>query len=199
MKISNNSNTESKDWAFEYVIKEFKKESDRAAVILVAASIEEALFTILKSFLIPIPSSTDNLFDGPNAALSTFSSKIDMSYRLGLISSRLCRDLHLIRKIRNAFAHDIYGCNFENGGIKSRVKELSKNCEIMPLYEVLLKEKHTMVQEGTRGVFLFVSSLILFDFNYTDEDFTPLKPIDRTELIYTDGKNIIDNRKNKPQ
>jgi hypothetical protein len=107
-----------KQWTFDFVINEFKKESDRAAVILIAAVIDEKLTAILKSKLIALPTANDDFFEGVNAPISTFSSKIDFAFRLGLISAKLSRDIHMIRKIRNSFAHDIYGCNFENGGVK---------------------------------------------------------------------------------
>ena len=91
----------------------------------VASLIDEGLTSLLKNFLVPQPSANDSLFDSATSPLSTFSAKIDMSHRLGLISNKLCRDIHLIRKIRNTFAHDIYGCSFENGSVKSRVDALS--------------------------------------------------------------------------
>ncbi|MEW7291052.1 hypothetical protein [Aquimarina sp. 2304DJ70-9] len=182
-----------KQWTFNFLINEFKKETDRAAVILVAALIDEALTTILKSYLIPIPNATDNLFEGGNAPISTFSSKIDVSYRLGIISSRFCRDIHLIRKIRNSFAHDIYGCNFENGSVKSRVSELSKTCEIMPVYDHFLEKKNENIVKGTRGVFLFISSVMIYHLNNVIDDLSPLKPMNliEDELLYTDGKKMI--------
>lgn len=114
-------------WTVDILDNEFRKESDRAVVILVASLLDEALTSSLKSYLTPIASSSDEIFDGSNAPLGTFSSKINMIHRLGLISSRFCRDLHLVRKIRNSFAHNIFGCTFENGSVKSRIDELIKS------------------------------------------------------------------------
>ena len=47
-----------------------------------------------------------SLFEG-NGPFSTLSSKIDVAYALGLLSSEERRELHLLRKIRNEFAHAV--------------------------------------------------------------------------------------------
>lgn len=109
---------------FQILHDEFRKESDRAAVVLTASIMDELLRTVLAARLVPVTSSSDELFDGANAPLGTFSSRIEMSYRLGLISVKFARDLHLIRKIRNDFAHNIHGCSFEDVKVRARVTEL---------------------------------------------------------------------------
>jgi hypothetical protein len=88
---------------------EFAKETDRAAVIVAASMLDELLRSILVAKLVPVSSSTDELFDGANAPLGTFSARIEMAYRVGLISVKFSRDLHLVRRIRNDFAHNIHG------------------------------------------------------------------------------------------
>ena len=71
---------------------EFAKESDRAAVILVAAIIDDLLRSCLASRFVATTSNEDALFDGANSALGNFSSRIEMSYRLGLVSPRFARE-----------------------------------------------------------------------------------------------------------
>lgn len=146
-------------WA-DLLMDEFAKESDRAAVILSASLFDIALESLLRAFLVPIPTELDNLFEGVNAPLGTFASRIDLNFRLGLISSRFSRDLHLIRKIRNLFAHNIQGCNFENASVKSRVQELLKSCGFMDRHPHV--RKNPIFPEGTRGDFLMVASWMLF-------------------------------------
>ena len=99
--------------AFEKFLDEFKSESDRAAVILGAAKLDILLYQLLTKFLIASPAGTDELFDG-DAPLGTFSSKINLAHRLGLIDKDFSRALHLIRKIRNSFAHEISGTTLES-------------------------------------------------------------------------------------
>jgi len=110
--------------------KEFEGESDRACVILAATLLDAALETLLKACLSPSISGTDSLFDGSNAPLGTFSARIDLSYRLGLISPQLTRDLHLIRRIRNDFAHNVAGCSFDDTSVRDRILELSRSNRI---------------------------------------------------------------------
>lgn len=108
---------------FSEFAEEFKGESDRAAVILGAAKIDQLLGMILEKFLLPCPNSTDNLFAN-NGPLGTFSAKIDFSYRLGLVDASFARSIHLIRRIRNDFAHEVYGARLDSGSHKDRVKAL---------------------------------------------------------------------------
>jgi DNA-binding MltR family transcriptional regulator len=108
-------------------MEEFIKETDRASVILAAAMIEQELETVLKTTFVPIPTGEDNLFNGPNAPLASFSAKIDVAFRIGVISQKLCRDLHLIRRIRNDFAHNVTGCRFESSSVRSRVLALIRS------------------------------------------------------------------------
>ena len=103
---------------------EFDKESDRAAVILTAAMLDETLKDLLEAHLVPCSSSDDPLFDGANAPIGTFSARIECSYRLGLISKNFAKCLHITRKIRNAFAHDVAGCKFTSHSVASRVRAL---------------------------------------------------------------------------
>jgi DNA-binding MltR family transcriptional regulator len=56
---------------------------------------------------------SDELLNGNNAPIGTFSSRIDSTFALGLIDCKEHRDLHLIRKIRNTFGHKWRGVAFE--------------------------------------------------------------------------------------
>jgi hypothetical protein len=106
---------------------EFDEESDRAAIILAAAMLDEALQALLLAKLVPAAGSSDPLFDVANAPLNSFSNKIDFAHRIGVISSRMCRDLHLVRKIRNDFAHRPAGCSLQDQQIKSRIEHLTQS------------------------------------------------------------------------
>ncbi|UHQ19097.1 MltR family transcriptional regulator [Lysobacter sp. KIS68-7] len=107
--------------------KELDAESDRGVILVSSAMLEEALRELLIVFLAPNFSSADALLDGANGPLSSFSSKVDVSYRVGLISDRFARDLHLIRKVRNDVAHRPAGCDFSDSSVKDRIAALSKS------------------------------------------------------------------------
>lgn len=108
----------------EEIINEFKKESDRATVILSAAKIDAQLYLLLSKALKPSTASNDELLDGDHP-IGTFSSRINLSHRLGLINSQYAKSLHLIRRIRNAFAHEFKSMSLTNGGHADRIRELT--------------------------------------------------------------------------
>jgi DNA-binding MltR family transcriptional regulator len=141
----------------QQLMEDLKGESDRAAVIIAGAHLDTQVEDILRTALVPCASSEDTIFDGPNAPLHSFSNKIDFCYRLGLISNFMAKSLHLIRKIRNQFAHDIKSCNFADQSVKSRVNELYK------LHR--FDKKHTELQKifdsSTKSHFLLSTTLIL--------------------------------------
>lgn len=147
--------TPAHQWSVDFLRDEFDKESDRAAVILVASLIDECLTALLKGHLVPIAQSQDALFDSATAPLATFSAKIDMAHRVGLLSAKLCRDIHLVRKIRNSFAHDIYGCSFSNGSVRARVDEIYKSMEGLD----------AEAEGQTRSKFLYTSCGVLWHLN----------------------------------
>lgn len=82
--------------------------SDRSCVIVAATYLDELLGYLFRCFLTSPSSEKEDkdLFSG-FGPLSSFSSKILLSYRLGLISNYEYKTLQTIRKIRNLFAHDI--------------------------------------------------------------------------------------------
>ena len=158
------------------LLDEFAKESDRAAVILTAAIFDEVLETLLKKRLAPASSEPDEVFRSNGAAVE-LSSKIVLSHRLGLISSSFRRDLDLIRRIRNDFAHDVQGCTFESPAVRSRVLELSKSSGLLDR----CKPIRDLMPAGTRHDFLFVATWMLHALNQALEE---LKPIPEAALEF---------------
>ena len=110
--------------AFVRFAEEFAGESDRAAVILGAAKLDLLLQQILEAFLLPSPSGRDELLEG-DSPLATFSARINVCYRLGIITANFARCLHLIRRIRNSFAHESTGVSLDSGAHADRVRELT--------------------------------------------------------------------------
>ena len=97
-------------------------EPDRSSAILALAAIDVALEELLKAFL--IENTPESIFKG-NSPLATLSARIDMSFSMGLISPNEKRDLHLMRKVRNKFAHEIdHELKFEDDPIRNWIQEL---------------------------------------------------------------------------
>lgn len=137
---------------------EFENESDRASVILAVSMLDEVLTSLLKIRLVHSATASDPLFDNANSPLSTFSCKIDFAYRIGLISNKMCRDIHIIRKIRNEFAHNISGCNYENQSVRNRILELKRSMQFNERFPKKRKE----YPEGLRGDLQIIISWLIF-------------------------------------
>lgn len=104
-------------------VDEFKAESDRAAVILGAAKLDSIMDQMVRRFLRSSPTGDDDLLD-TERPLASMGAKISFLYRLGLIDNGVARSLHLIRKIRNGFAHEVSSSSLESGPHRDRVREL---------------------------------------------------------------------------
>ena len=100
------------------------EETDRGCALMAAAFLDTELSSLLKRRFVDDPRPVADLLrsSGP---LGTFSSRIDLAYLLGLIGARVKRDLHLIRKIRNDFAHVHEPLSFESTNIRNRCSELA--------------------------------------------------------------------------
>lgn len=159
------SSAESSDWN-SFLLNEFDKESDRASALLVGAVLDEILKSFLKTALVPLPNSADDFLDGPSAVINTLGSRIDLVYRMGFISDRLCRDLHLIRKIRDDFAHNIDSTTYETPSIKDRIDLLHTFCS-----EGVTKNLGSkLFPDSTRGKFLLSASWRLWHLNSLSDD-----------------------------
>jgi mannitol operon repressor len=97
-------------------------ESPRGKVLISTDYLEQMLKEILSSFLLK-DRVVEDLFEGGNAPLGTFSSRSKLAFTLGLISEIEFQDIDLIRRIRNDFAHDVKA-SFENDAVKSRCSQL---------------------------------------------------------------------------
>lgn len=101
---------------------ELNKESPRGKVLISTGYLEQMLKDILVAFLMK-DKVVDELFEGGNAPLGTFSARAKLAYTLGLISEPEFHDIDLIRRIRNEFAHDMKA-SFANDGVRSRCGQL---------------------------------------------------------------------------
>ena len=110
---------------------EFKGDSDRAAAIVGASYLDELLREIILEYLVEDTTRNNKeLFSG-NGPISTFSSRINLSYRFGIISENERKLLHGIRGIRNEFAHKLTGASFGDESIKQRSLNLSVPREML--------------------------------------------------------------------
>lgn len=131
--------------------------SARPLIIVSASKIDDLLLEMLRSFLLPKlarPKDPDELLEG-DTPLATFSARIKMCRRLGLIDETLYTTLDKLRRLRNLCAHSI---SFDH--TKSPAKEF-------------LADLRTRVITRT--------SFRLTKQRYFDPE--PLKPIDEIQCI----------------
>ncbi len=94
---------------------ELQRETDRGLPLVSAALIDEKLLeTLLSFFCEERAGAAERLLMDPNAPLGTFSARIESCYALGLIDEHEYREITLVRKIRNLFAHSRHGLSFND-------------------------------------------------------------------------------------
>ncbi len=99
-------------------------ETDRGCAIIAASYVDDQLAEMLKAHFVESKRLIKEVFSG-SGALSTFSARIDMSFLSGHISKAVQRELHLIRGIRNKFAHAPHPLSFTEPAIEQPCRALA--------------------------------------------------------------------------
>lgn len=107
-------------------VEELKCESDRGLPLVAAALIDDKLAETLRSFFCNVP-TVGKLLDDSNAPLGTFSSRSETCYALGLIDEHEYKEIGLIRKIRNEFAHAKHGTSFKTPRVQGLCSTLQSS------------------------------------------------------------------------
>jgi len=103
---------------------ELSSENDRAYILVSAVAIEDQIYKILKALLPQINCLDDN--QG-----FTFSFKINLLKSYELYNPKIVEYAHLVRKIRNEFAHNLTYSSFEDlpsgtqSNIDQRINEIN--------------------------------------------------------------------------
>ncbi|WP_461787765.1 MltR family transcriptional regulator [Pedobacter sp.] len=142
----------------DFLVKELNAESDRGSVILACSLFDIALKAKIKSFLVHIENVNDDIFDDANSPLSTFSAKINMAYRLGIVSNHLKSDLHTLRDIRNSFAHNIDECSFDDTEVINSIEKLKTSSKFIERFEGI---RNDCFPSGYKGDFIMFASMLL--------------------------------------
>ena len=100
-------------------------ESEHSPVLIGVTRLENELEKYITSFLIESPTGIDDLFEtGP---LSTFSAKISVARRLGLINNELQAAIDNMRKIRNMVNKSAGKHIFESEQVTLMINSMYKN------------------------------------------------------------------------
>lgn len=89
----------------EKTLKDLRTVHDRAAAIIVATTVDDALRDLLLHKMVTLNSDRYNSLFGVDRPLSSFAAKINIAYAFNVISDATRGDLEAIKNIRNAFAH----------------------------------------------------------------------------------------------
>jgi hypothetical protein len=102
------------------ILEELKSQTDRGTAIIAAAVLDDVLSQLLTARLIKLTSDRhDSLF---KRTLSSFFSKIEMCFALGVLSNEARLALHLIRDVRNEFAHRIEQIKFDHPAVATMIQ-----------------------------------------------------------------------------
>ncbi|MFL6259622.1 MAG: hypothetical protein ACJ76Y_07925 [Thermoanaerobaculia bacterium] len=116
---------------FEFVrLFDYSEASDRAVAVVGPAYLDTLLYETLVSFFIDEESEVNKLLR-PDGSLGKFGSRVTACYCLGLIGDIVKKDLQLVGKIRNRFAHDL-SAQFSDPQISSYCRALRWHRELLP-------------------------------------------------------------------
>lgn len=99
-------------------------QDERAMVLALATFIEDTLGRLFLAYFRSCK-ATRELVEGFNAPLGTLGSRIKAAYAFGLVTEQQFKDMELLRKIRNQFAHNWEGVSLERNDIAAMVGQLS--------------------------------------------------------------------------
>ena len=134
---------------------------ERLMVIVATARLDDLLKRLLQSTMLHHPGGSDNLFDA-DRPLGTFSSRILLAYRLGLLSREFESFLQTLRKLRNDAAHAVQHIDLTTSPHLDRVIHLQSLASKGPLWGMVEAEPVDPKKVPVRSLFL---SLMVAVFN----------------------------------
>jgi hypothetical protein len=102
-------------------IEELKAQTDRGAVLIAAAVLDELLEMTISARLIEVGGDRHAALFGRGKPIDSFSAKIELGFRLGLYQNPARVQFEMIRDIRNKFAHRIEPLTFSHPDIAQAI------------------------------------------------------------------------------
>ncbi|ACT83012.1 hypothetical protein gp48 [Burkholderia phage KS9] len=99
-------------------------ESERSAVILGGALADEELLALMLKVM-PSPNKAEDRLFEPERPLGSFSSRITLAHRIGLIDDDFARGLNWVRDLRNHFAHRVEHAKLTDDAYRDRVTNIA--------------------------------------------------------------------------
>lgn len=98
---------------YRHAINEIPKQRDRGAAIIATSILEDHLLDAIRARIERHGATEAKVFNG-YGALATFAARIDLGLLLGIYPEEGHKRLHLIRRIRNNFAHSMQPISFKS-------------------------------------------------------------------------------------
>jgi len=145
--------------AFVEYLEELAQQSDRGAAIMGAAFLDDEIAGLLAFFMDPKRLDSKRkkesaleyqIFHG-TGPLSSFAARINLAFALGYIDESEYWDLHIVREIRNEFAHFSYKLDFSTPEIHGLCRALKLRGETIDVDAAGLPQS-----DDPRDVFLNV-------------------------------------------
>lgn len=135
-------------------------ESDRAIPILSFTYIDNGLETILRDVLNPhVHGGLTELF-GPLGPLGNSSARINMAHALHWLREETVHDLHVLRRIRNHFAHELVNQGLKDQRVSDRLRLHRLLPRMIDAFLPTARELLTEVGFETRDALTIRSQLI---------------------------------------
>lgn len=129
---------------------------DRGLVLSLAAFAEDTLGRLLIVYLREGKQAKE-LVEGFNAPLGTFSARIKAALTLGLLHREQYDNLEILRRVRNAFAHDWQGVSYDRNDIQALIGQLHNRTLAHADGEV---DERTKLREAIAGVVIELRLLL---------------------------------------
>ena len=97
--------------------------SDRACAVLAGAVLDDRLKSLLTGYLVPPVNPKEDRLLGRSGALESFSARIELAFRLALITREVRDALDWVRDIRNDAAHS-EEFSFSSNQTRDRVRNI---------------------------------------------------------------------------
>lgn len=135
---------------------------ERLMILLATARLDDLLKRLLQSSMLHQGGGHDSLFD-PDRPLSSFSSRILLAYRLGLIDRDFESFLQALRKLRNDAAHAAEHIDLGTAPHIDRVLHLHTLASKSPLWDTV--NDHQATNPRTDPAAALFTSLLFAVFN----------------------------------
>jgi hypothetical protein len=150
------------------LVEELRDQSDRSAVIVGAAQLDDLLADLLYRFFLPsiktVRKRDDDTLLGRDRPLSTFSARITIAYRLGLLGKDFASSLGAIREIRNACAHKVESTDLNRSPHRELVARLGRPIPSPTFWSTLVARfGQDCPSSHFRAVVLVMSQTLLHD------------------------------------